>query len=40
MTKALKKKDIPGALEIYNTSALAALDAYLAQVELPSAREI
>jgi hypothetical protein len=40
MTKALKKKDMSGALEIYRNSALAALDAYLAQVELPSASEI
>jgi hypothetical protein len=40
MTKALKKKDLPGALDIYQNSALVALDAYLAQVELPSASEI
>jgi hypothetical protein len=40
MTKALKKKDLPGALEIYSASALPALDAYLVQVELPSASEI
>jgi hypothetical protein len=40
MTKALKKKDMSGALDIYSNSALVALDAYLAEVDLPSASEI
>jgi len=39
MTKALKKKDVSGAKAAYQ-SALAALDEYLAKVELPPAKEI
>ena len=39
MTQALKKKDAKGGLAAYN-DALAALDEYLEQVELPSAKEI
>lgn len=39
MTKSLKKKDTKGALVAYD-GAIAALDEYLAKVELPSAKEI
>jgi hypothetical protein len=39
MTKALKKKDFDGALAAYD-AATVALDEYLAQVELPTAKEI
>jgi len=39
MTKSLKKKDTKGALGAYD-GAIAALDEYLAKVELPSAKEI
>jgi len=39
MTQSLKKKDTKGALVAYD-AALAALDEYLAQVELPPLAEI
>jgi len=39
MTKALKKKDTAGALAAYD-GATAALDEYLAKVELPTSKDI
>jgi len=39
MTKSLKKKDTKGALVAYD-GAIAALDEYLAKVELPPSAEI
>lgn len=39
IAKALKKKDVKGALATYNES-LALLDDYLKEVELPAAKEL
>jgi hypothetical protein len=39
MVKVLKKKDMTGAVKVYN-EALVALDNYLAKVELPAVSEI
>jgi len=39
MTKFLKKKDVEGAKTAYG-QATSALDEYLAQVELPAARDV
>jgi len=39
MTKSLKKKDTKGAITAYE-AATAALDEYLAKVELPPAKDI
>jgi hypothetical protein len=39
MQKKLKKKDAAGALAVFGSSSV-ALDAYLAQVELPGVSEL